>query len=278
MFLKRTATTLALLLMLSVIGSLRVAAQSDYNPANPLEPYALYRIAAAVEPAGAGYASGGGTYQYGQAITLRTSGNAGFVFQGWKKNGEIVSSSSYYSFNVGDTNDTLTAVYEYLPTDPSEPEGVYQRHLYLTTDMEGSCSFNRTNGAKADCDAYVTVTAYGSPGFVFGGWWKGGTKVSDTESFNYLMPDEDVTLEARYTYNPSSPDEPSSTQENVENTLLGDINADGTVDATDVVLLVNAYVAGTTDKLDSNVADLNQDGVIDASDVVKLVNLYLGIK
>lgn len=278
MFLKRTTTTLALLLMLPGIGSLRVVAQSDYNPANPLEPYALYRIAATVEPAGAGYASGGGAYQYGQAITLRTSGNTGFIFQGWKRNGEIVSTSSYYSFNVGGADDTLTAVYKYDPTTPEEPSGTYWRHLYLTTDMEGSCSFNRTSGDKADCDAYVSITAYGGQGFVFGGWWKGGTKVSDTESFSYLMPDEDVTLQARYTYNPGSPDEPSSTQENVENTLLGDINADGTVDATDVVALVNAYVGGTADQLDVNVADLNQDGTIDATDVVKLVNLYLGIK
>lgn len=278
MILKKTIPTLALLLMLSGISSPWAAAQSDFNPSNPAEPYALYRIGTAVTPSGAGYASGGGSYQYGQSVTLRTSANTGFIFQGWKKNGEIVSTSPYYSFNVDGTDDTLTAVYKYEPETPEEPSGTYWRHLYLTTDMEGSCTFNRTSGAKTDCDVYVTITAYGGPGFVFGGWWKGGTKISDTENFNYLMPDEDVTLCARYTYNPGSPDEPSSTQQKVENTLLGDINADGIVDATDVVALVNAYIGGTADQLDSNVADLNQDGAIDATDVVKLVNLYLGIK
>ena len=56
--------------------------------------------------------------------------------------------------------------------------------------------------------------------------------------------------------------------------LLGDVNLDGTVDVTDVVIVVNHFQSETTDELDFNVADINGDGVIDVTDVVGIVNIY----
>jgi hypothetical protein len=56
--------------------------------------------------------------------------------------------------------------------------------------------------------------------------------------------------------------------------LLGDVNLDGTVDVTDVVIVVNHFQSETTDELDFNVADIDGDGVIDVTDVVGIVNIY----
>ena len=56
--------------------------------------------------------------------------------------------------------------------------------------------------------------------------------------------------------------------------LLGDVNLDGTVDVTDVVIVVNHFQNDTTDELDFNVADIDGDGVIDVTDVVGIVNIY----
>jgi hypothetical protein len=56
--------------------------------------------------------------------------------------------------------------------------------------------------------------------------------------------------------------------------LLGDVNFDGTVDVTDVVIVVNHFQSETTDELDFNVADINGDGMIDVTDVVGIVNIY----
>lgn len=56
--------------------------------------------------------------------------------------------------------------------------------------------------------------------------------------------------------------------------LLGDVNFDGTVDVTDVVIVVNNYQNNSTDELDMNVSDINGDGMIDVTDVVGIVNIY----
>ncbi|MBR4365877.1 MAG: CotH kinase family protein, partial [Bacteroidaceae bacterium] len=60
---------------------------------------------------------------------------------------------------------------------------------------------------------------------------------------------------------------------------LGDANMDGTVDISDVVLLVN-YILGSTDTTAAygvtTYADMNSDSLIDISDVVAIVNKILG--
>ncbi|MBR4269641.1 MAG: fimbrillin family protein [Prevotella sp.] len=71
-----------------------------------------------------------------------------------------------------------------------------------------------------------------------------------------------------------APDFALDTENEVKPFLLGDANLDGTVDVTDVVLVVNHYQADTTDELDLNVCDIDGDGVIDVTDVVGIVNIY----
>lgn len=55
--------------------------------------------------------------------------------------------------------------------------------------------------------------------------------------------------------------------------MLGDLNADGKVDATDITTLVN-HILGAI-QLDLLDADINGDGQVDVSDVTDLVNLIL---
>ncbi len=71
-----------------------------------------------------------------------------------------------------------------------------------------------------------------------------------------------------------APDFAPDTENELTPFLLGDVNLDGTVDVTDVVIVVNHYQNDTTDELDFNVADIDGDGVIDVTDVVGIVNIY----
>ena len=90
------------------------------------------------------------------------------------------------------------------------------------------------------------------------------------------MPTNDITLTARFVYNPTNPDEPNGTgQTGVSNNSAGDVNNDGVINTSDAVLLTNHYVAGTTNEISSNVADLNADGVINTTDAVLLINKYV---
>lgn len=71
-----------------------------------------------------------------------------------------------------------------------------------------------------------------------------------------------------------APDFTLDTENKLTPFLLGDVNLDGTVDVTDVVIVVNHFQNDTTDELDFNVADIDGDGVIDVTDVVGIVNIY----
>jgi len=49
----------------------------------------------------AGNISGGGNYAYGETVTLKSSANAGYSFEGWYENGVKISSEPEYTFTMG---------------------------------------------------------------------------------------------------------------------------------------------------------------------------------
>lgn len=53
----------------------------------------------------------------------------------------------------------------------------------------------------------------------------------------------------------------------------GDVNGDGELNSTDLVMMVN-MIMGNTEKTDA--ADLNGDGVLNSTDLVMLVNMIMG--
>lgn len=56
----------------------------------------------------------------------------------------------------------------------------------------------------------------------------------------------------------------------------GDVNGDGTVDAADVVAIVNYLVNKNSSSIDENAADMNGDGSINVADVMQVVNIVNG--
>ena len=57
-------------------------------------------ITATANPAEGGTVTGSGTYNFGQTCTLIANANEGYSFSGWTENGELVSTSAIYSFEV----------------------------------------------------------------------------------------------------------------------------------------------------------------------------------
>ena len=58
--------------------------------------------------------------------------------------------------------------------------------------------------------------------------------------------------------------------------LYGDVNFDGSLDITDVILLVNFVLGQTPTEEQGLTADFNQDGIINILDVITLVGEILG--
>jgi uncharacterized repeat protein (TIGR02543 family) len=254
-------------------------AQEEYNPENPPDPSVPYKVTVAVSPSEAGYASGGGKYSEGAQVYISTSANYGYEFQHWTLNGEYYANTPQLNYVMTAQPANFVAVYSFNPISPSDPvQNNYSYRLYLTNNADDACTFNIVSGNKYQADQYVYVSAMNiSPGFVFQGWFQDGQKISDVTSFNYLMPYTNVTLTARFVYDPEPPPDPEMAEEqnNVDQGRRGDLNGDGLVNISDAVLLINHYLNGTTDELTIGVADVNNDGEVNISDAVEIVNRYL---
>ncbi len=193
-----------------------VTATFRYNPGSPAEPDVpvikhLSTVTLSASPSAGGSVSGGGTYEVGQNVSLRASTNSGFQFVNWTdETGEVISTSTNFTYTVPSGDPHLTANFRYNPGSPAEP-GVphISRNLTLLSNMEGSGSLS--GGGWHDEGTSFTVSTGVNTYFTFLNWTdEEGNVVSESRSFTYTMPDRNVTLTANfsYFYNPGNPGEP----------------------------------------------------------------------
>lgn len=253
--------------------------QAQFNPNNPSEPNMnyMYRIEVSSNYPDQTYCSGTGKYIEGSQVYINTSSRyPGYRFSHWTLNGAEYTTEQNFMYIVGTEHVQFKAHYRYDPVDPNEPNTQLMSRLYLQSNPVDMASFSCTSGDRHLVGSYIQVSAYANQGYVFLGWYEGPKLVSNNSSFRYCMPDRHVTLTARYRYNPSNPNEPSgSGQEGVQEQTQGDINADGTVDVTDAVLLLNHYLAGNLTPDTITLCDMNADGAVDVSDAVQLLNKFM---
>lgn len=97
------------------------------------------------------------------------------------------------------------------PANPGEDDTVTPVKKYrLTTVCNPSAAGSAYSGSSELAEGAQTyVRTYSNSGFKFQNWTIEGTEVSTESSFNYVMPDHDVALVANYTYDPTSPGNPS---------------------------------------------------------------------
>ena len=121
-----------------------------------------------------GTANGSGTYEHGSTITLMATPNTGYVFSCWKNGDTILSSSSTWTTPaVG--NLTYTAVFtgqtNYISASP-DPVG----SGLINGQPSFSGSFNYAENPT------ITLIATPVSGFIFDGWYEGGSKISSVTS------------------------------------------------------------------------------------------------
>lgn len=262
---------------LPILAGSGIAAAQDFNPTNPPEPEARYKLTVNVSPEGVGKASGTGWYIAGQRVYVNTSAvDTDYAFKHWEKNGETVSTSRSFYYTTGTADETLTAVYEYVifdPDSPAEPSEGYKWRLYLNCEPEEGCSFNLDNGSRHLNGDKFDVIAYPSQGFIFDGWYDGNTKISDSLTLPYTMPGENASLTARFTFLPDSPDEPQGgNQGNVDNSLKGDINGDDTVNVSDATTIIAHFLSNGPYL---RKFDIHADNVINVTDATTVLSIYL---
>ena len=199
-------------LILALLVSVSVRGQ--YNPTNPAEPGTYYTLTLQTIPADAGSfnLSTKTSYSAGTNISLRAYTNSNFIFTGWELDGEVISTSSSFTYTMPAKNVKLIAHYKYDPSNPAEPTEpdipVYST-LSLSCSPSNAGSFNINSGNKYEVGTSVSLRAYSKSNFTFKNWTENGEVVSTSASFSYVMAGNNPMLVANYDYNPSNPDEPS---------------------------------------------------------------------
>lgn len=128
-----------------------------YNPSNPADPDSLglkYDLTVVASPKQGGSFNVSSTeVQEGHSTNLYAYPNTGFRFKGWQLDGEIVSTASPYNYTMGDKDVTITGVFEYNPSNPSNP---------------GKNSWNKTTG-EVIADDFTAGSLYSAINQVTGG-------------------------------------------------------------------------------------------------------------
>ena len=86
--------------------------------------------------------------------------------------------------------------------------------------------------------------------------------VDENEIFSYTLEDGSEGVSRSFTIE--------------QNSCLGDVNSDNIINISDVVVIINAIINGTTEDL-VNCADLNEDGIVNVSDLVLIIDIILNI-
>lgn len=127
-----------------------------------VEDAPVYILDISISPPGTGTASGGGLYPEGVQVEVLASAEPGYVFVNWTENGNVVSTSNPYVFNMPAENLYLTANFEPVPTPV----------VIFNVDMTDADPFNPSSD-----DVYIsgTLNDWAEPG---------------TDSAFLMLPDE----------------------------------------------------------------------------------------
>ena len=259
-------------------GSLQLVAD-DFNPDNPAEPYLYNKLSMNGRPTEAvSSLYGSGYYKEGTAVTLQSyPRSSAYTFSHWEKNGEWYSSETSPRYTMENDAVTFTAVYEFTPASPDEPN-LDDNRIYLVAEPLTACSFNTQSGLSYKEGNTISLTAYANTGYTFLGWYDNGKLKSTNLNFSFYVEEGDHTMVARFEYDPENPFEPSlpegTEQDNVQTTPTGDADGDGVVDVADAVRVINLCLTGEY----NGKADVNGDGEVDVADAVSVINLCLKSK
>ena len=83
-------------------------------------------------------------------------------------------------------------------------------------------------------------------------------------------------VEVKYTYDKLGNRVTKKVSSGIEETK-GDANGDGTVNAADIVEVVNYIMGSPSEKFKEDGADASGDGTINAADIVTIVNIIMGL-
>ena len=179
-----------------------VARGQDFNPDSPPEPGARYKLTLKAQPAEAATVSGGGLYVVNANVSVKAvAKSSNWRFINWTDaEGKEVSTKSSFTHRKLNSNETLTANYE------------YQKTSRLTIAYDPS-SIRTSEVKEYAVGVTYSYTASTYSDYTFVNWTTSdGTVISTNRTVSYTVTENDETITAHYRFTPGSPAEPNETK------------------------------------------------------------------
>ncbi|MDP4277599.1 MAG: InlB B-repeat-containing protein, partial [Bacteroidota bacterium] len=169
----------------------------------------MFQLTLELEPANIGAVYGSGYYESQSLAGISVSFSGQYTFKGWWDNDSLVSNQFYFQFQMPERSVHLKALFDYDPTNPSEPDVQASKHrLFLISDPPEACNFNQQQGVMIPENDSIYLYPYQNSGYVFEGWYHKGALYTTAYDIFFTMGVADDTLTARFRYDPASPGEP----------------------------------------------------------------------
>ena len=190
-----------ILTLLAMLLSM-VARGQDFNPDSPPEPGARYKLTLKAQPAEAATVSGGGLYVVNANVSVKAvAKSSNWRFINWTDaEGKVVNTNSSFTHRKLNSNETLTANYE------------YQKTSRLTVAYDPS-SIRTSEVKEYAVGVTYSYTASTYSDYTFVNWTTSdGTVISTNRTVSYTVTENDETITAHYRFTPGSPAEPNETK------------------------------------------------------------------
>ena len=144
----------------------------------------IYFVTATANPTAGGTVTGAGTYLHGQSCTLTATAKNGYTFLNWTESGSVVSTSSAYTF-------TVTEDADYVANFEPEPVSIFE----ITAKTEPDDNAGHIEGVGVYNHGEIcTLTATANSGFSFVHWTLDGVVVAETESFSFVVTEDQLYI------------------------------------------------------------------------------------
>lgn len=189
-----------------------LAGWAQFNPSNPEEPSLTYRVSVGMMPDDIGWYNGDGAYRDGEDVWVNAySWNSSYVFDYWELDGKEYSREQSFWYKVSTRDVRFIAHFRFAPEDPSDPEAVFKSRVFVNTEPEKAGTVNISSGQRYVVGEEVWLDSYNAlSAYRFQGWYNGDELVSDQSCFSFIIGENDVHLTAKYKFDPTAPDDPTS--------------------------------------------------------------------
>lgn len=214
---KKIFSVLIVLLSFSAVWA-QGGSGEGYDPSNPPDPQANYKMTVQASPARGGNTSPSGTWMQpvGEELYIWASPNQGYTFRAWMKGDEVISKDPEFHYTMPKENVVLTAWFDftgygdYNPENPGDPWSDGYMHWIRAYNSPSVGGWINGDNFRVKEGETVTIYAYPHSGFRFSNWKKDGKIISTNQALEIKMGTEDLEYTASYVYDPENPGNPGA--------------------------------------------------------------------